>query len=104
MIMILPPYVCVCLVQTNAGHCSEDPVHIAWSSSDGEQSDDETQKQPRPHRPGRPVAPIQSYTRELCMLSTEKGNVTESKGPGRTGLFKLGVGTCFKLNSTPGRV
>ncbi|XP_035026018.1 DNA repair-scaffolding protein isoform X1 [Hippoglossus stenolepis] len=60
------------LVQTNAGHCSEDPVHIAWSSSDGEQSDDETQKQPRPPRPGRSVAPIQSYTRELCMLSTDK--------------------------------
>ncbi|XP_029310003.1 DNA repair-scaffolding protein [Cottoperca gobio] len=59
------------LVQTSAVPCNEDPVHIAWSSSDGEQSDEETQQQ-RPQRPERPTAPIQSYTRALRMLSSDK--------------------------------
>ncbi|XP_031149936.1 DNA repair-scaffolding protein isoform X1 [Sander lucioperca] len=73
------------LVQTSAVHCNEDPVHIAWSSSDGEQSDDENQKQhlsrvvaqqqQHPQRPGRPTAPIQSYTRVLRMLSTDKDDL-----------------------------
>ncbi|TMS09798.1 hypothetical protein E3U43_002457 [Larimichthys crocea] len=68
----------------SAGHSNEDPVNIAWSSSDSEQSDDETrqrhaskvvaqqQQQQRPQRPGRPTAPIQSYTTALRMLSTDK--------------------------------
>ncbi|XP_076000567.1 DNA repair-scaffolding protein [Genypterus blacodes] len=60
----------------------EEPVHIAWSSSDSEQADDETdetQKQTRrlhhqlqACRPGRLTAPIQSYSRALRMLSTDK--------------------------------
>lgn len=62
-------------------------MHIAWSSSDGEQSDDETRKQhlsrvvaqqqqqQQPQRPGRPTAPIQSYTSLLRMLSTDKDDV-----------------------------
>lgn len=78
---------CVRPVQTSAVHRNEDPVHIAWSSSDGEQSDDETRKQhlsrvvaqqqqqQQPQRPGRPTAPIQSYTNLLRMLSTDKGTV-----------------------------
>ncbi|XP_037643021.1 DNA repair-scaffolding protein isoform X1 [Sebastes umbrosus] len=62
------------LVQTGA--VNEDPVHIAWSSSDSEQSDDETQEQQqRPQRPGRPTAPIQSYTRVLRMLSADKDDL-----------------------------
>ncbi|KAI4810334.1 hypothetical protein KUCAC02_019173, partial [Chaenocephalus aceratus] len=65
------------LVQTRADPCNEDPVHIAWSSSDGDQSDDETQdqQQQRPRRPARPTAPIQSYTRALRMLSTDKDDL-----------------------------
>ncbi|XP_054482904.1 DNA repair-scaffolding protein [Anoplopoma fimbria] len=59
------------LVQTSA--VNEDPVHIAWSSSDSERSDDETQEQQRrPQRPERPKAPVQSYTRALRMLIPEK--------------------------------
>ncbi|TKS79740.1 DNA repair-scaffolding protein [Collichthys lucidus] len=68
----------------SADHSNEDPVNIAWSSSDSEQSDDDTrqrhasrvvaqqQQQQRPQRPGRPTAPIQSYTTALRMLSTDK--------------------------------
>ncbi|KAM8851347.1 LOW QUALITY PROTEIN: DNA repair-scaffolding protein [Spinachia spinachia] len=56
------------LVQTAA--VNEDPVHIAWSSSDGEQSDDEAQQLPQ--RPARPTASVQSYSRALRMLRTEK--------------------------------
>ncbi|XP_010781674.1 DNA repair-scaffolding protein [Notothenia coriiceps] len=65
------------LVQTRADPCNEDTVHIAWSSSDGDQSDDETQdqQQQRPQRPARPTAPIQSYTRALRMLSTDKDDL-----------------------------
>ncbi|XP_032386311.1 DNA repair-scaffolding protein isoform X1 [Etheostoma spectabile] len=70
------------LVQTNAVHCNEDPVHIAWSSSDSEHSDDENQKQhlsrvvqQHPQRLGRPTAPIPSYTRALRMLSTDKDDL-----------------------------
>ncbi|XP_049453743.1 DNA repair-scaffolding protein isoform X1 [Epinephelus fuscoguttatus] len=69
-------------VQTSAAHCDEDPVHIAWSSSDSEQSDNETQEKhlsrvvaqqrQRPQRPGRPSAPIQSYIGTLRMLRTDK--------------------------------
>ncbi|XP_023259543.1 DNA repair-scaffolding protein isoform X1 [Seriola lalandi dorsalis] len=73
------------LVETSSVHHNEDPVHIAWSSSDSEPSDDEKQEQhqpiavalqqQRPHRPGRHVAPIRSYTRDLCMLSTDKDDL-----------------------------
>lgn len=58
-------------------------MNIAWSSSGSEQSDNETQEQhlsrgvvqqqQRPRRPSRPTAPIQSYTRALRMLGTDKG-------------------------------
>uniref|UniRef100_A0A4W5JXY2 Scaffold protein involved in DNA repair n=2 Tax=Hucho hucho TaxID=62062 RepID=A0A4W5JXY2_9TELE len=70
-------------VQCNGLRCDEDPVHIAWSSSESELSDSEPQgQQPPPtppsstvaqvHRgPRRPGAPIQSYSRALHMLSTE---------------------------------
>ncbi|XP_018531935.1 DNA repair-scaffolding protein isoform X3 [Lates calcarifer] len=70
------------LVQTSA---NEDPVHIAWSSSDSEQSDNETQEQhlsrsvqpqqQRPHKQGRPTAPIRSYTRELHTHSADKDDL-----------------------------
>ncbi|XP_041804712.1 DNA repair-scaffolding protein isoform X2 [Chelmon rostratus] len=72
-------------VQTGAVPCNEDSVHIAWSSSDSEQSNDETQElhlsrvvsqqQQHPQRPGRPTASSQSYTRALCMLSTDKDDL-----------------------------
>ncbi|XP_042353172.1 DNA repair-scaffolding protein [Plectropomus leopardus] len=72
-------------VQSSAVHCNEDPVHIAWSSSDSEQSDDEiqeqhlarvaAQQQQRPQRPGRPTAPVQSYARALRMLSTDRDDL-----------------------------
>lgn len=79
------PVMCSYVFTESAGHSNEDPVNIAWSSSDSEQSDDETrqrhaskvvaqqQQQQRPQRPGRPTAPIQSYTTALRMLSTDKG-------------------------------
>ncbi|GAA6234051.1 DNA repair-scaffolding protein isoform X5 [Lates japonicus] len=70
------------LVQTSA---NEDPVHIAWSSSDSEQSDNETQEQhlsrsvqpqqQRPHRQGRSTAPVRSYTRELHTHSADKDDL-----------------------------
>ncbi|XP_070774665.1 DNA repair-scaffolding protein [Enoplosus armatus] len=73
------------LVQTSPGHCNEDSVHIAWSSSDSDQSDDEgqeqhlsrvvAQQQQHPQRPERPTAPVQSYSRALRMLSTDKDNL-----------------------------
>ncbi|XP_041847947.1 DNA repair-scaffolding protein [Melanotaenia boesemani] len=60
---------------------NDDPVHIAWSSSDGEQSDDDTQgqhqskvvsqQQWQPQRGGKPTAPIQAYTSALSMLTTD---------------------------------
>ncbi|KAM4605169.1 DNA repair-scaffolding protein [Polymixia lowei] len=69
-------------VRTSAIHRDEDPVHIAWTSSESEQSDNETQKQPLPRpvvqqqqgprRPERPAVPFQSYTTALRMLSTDK--------------------------------
>ncbi|XP_022060170.2 DNA repair-scaffolding protein isoform X1 [Acanthochromis polyacanthus] len=72
-------------VQTGA--CHEDPVHIAWSSSDSEQSDNETQAQHlsrvvtqlqhRSQRSRRPMAPTQSYTRALRMLSTSKDDLPD---------------------------
>ncbi|KAM9349907.1 DNA repair-scaffolding protein [Symphorus nematophorus] len=73
-------------VQSGAVRCNEDGVHIAWSSSDSEPSDDDTQQQhlssavvpqqqQRPQRPQRPTAPIQSYTRALRMLSTDKDDL-----------------------------
>eukprot|EP00063_Salmo_salar_P071770 XP_014046605.1 PREDICTED: DNA repair-scaffolding protein [Salmo salar] len=70
-------------VQCSGLRCDEDPVHIAWSSSESELSDSEPQgQQPPPtppssivaqvHRgPRRPGAPIQSYSRAQRMLSTE---------------------------------
>ncbi|XP_059201162.1 DNA repair-scaffolding protein [Centropristis striata] len=72
-------------VQTSAVHCNESPVHIAWSSSDSEQSDNETQEQHpcrvvvqqqrHPQRPRRPQGPTQSYTRALRMLSADKDDL-----------------------------
>ena len=63
----------------------KEPVQIAWSSSDSEQSNSEAQKQPlprvpmqpqqRPRRRERLVCPIQSYTRALRLLCTNKGNL-----------------------------
>ncbi|XP_058487493.1 DNA repair-scaffolding protein [Solea solea] len=69
------------LVQTSGLQCNEDPVQITWSSSDGEQSDTETQKQhltrvsALQQRPHRPSAPIRSYTREPCLLSSDKDDL-----------------------------
>lgn len=75
---------CMCFpVQSSSPHREEDPVNIAWSSSDSEQPDDETQEQ-HPFRVtaqrqqqcnsrGRPTASTQSYSRALLMLSTDKG-------------------------------
>lgn len=65
-------------VQSGASHCDEDQVHIVWSSSDGEQSENETQEQQlsrvvAPQRPARPTAQIQSYSRALRMLTSHKG-------------------------------
>ncbi|KAK2822499.1 hypothetical protein Q5P01_022564 [Channa striata] len=70
------------LVQTSAVHCNEDQVHIVWSSSDGEQSDDENQEQhlsrsialqqQLPQGTRRPKGHIQSSTMALRMLSTDK--------------------------------
>ncbi|XP_076601867.1 DNA repair-scaffolding protein isoform X1 [Chaetodon auriga] len=72
-------------VQTGAVHCNDDSVHIAWSSSDSEQSGDETQElhlsrvvaphQQHLQRPGRPTTSIQSYARELCMLNADKDDL-----------------------------
>lgn len=76
--LILSPSVCFS-VQPRPFHCEKDLVHIAWSSSDSEQSDSETQLQSRVvpqqliHKPARPTASSQSYTRALLMLSTSKG-------------------------------
>lgn len=77
----------LCSVQTAA--VNEDPVHIAWSSSDGEQSDDETQEQQQqlPQRPARPSAPAQSYSRALRMLRTEKGTFRSHGWDRRDGLM-----------------
>ncbi|XP_062284908.1 DNA repair-scaffolding protein [Scomber scombrus] len=64
-------------VQTSAVHRNEDPVHIAWSSSDSEQSADETREQQQHlfQRAGRLSAPIQSYTKALRMLRTDKDDI-----------------------------
>lgn len=75
---------CMCFpVQSSSPHREEDPVNIAWSSSDSEQPDDETQeqhpsrvtaqRQQQCHSRGRPTASTQSYSRALLMLSTDKG-------------------------------
>lgn len=72
-------------VQSSSPHREEDPVNIAWSSSDSEQPDDETQEQ-HPSRVtaqrqqqcnsrGRPTASTQSYSRALLMLSTDKDDL-----------------------------
>ncbi|XP_071233360.1 DNA repair-scaffolding protein-like [Salvelinus alpinus] len=70
-------------VQCSGLRFDEDPVHIAWSSSESELSDSEPQgQQPPPtppsnivaqvHRgPRRPGTPIQSYSLAQRMLSTE---------------------------------
>ncbi|XP_026230070.1 DNA repair-scaffolding protein isoform X2 [Anabas testudineus] len=68
------------LVQSGASHCDEDQVHIVWSSSDGEQSENETQEQQlsrvvAPQRPARPTAQIQSYSRALRMLTSHKDDL-----------------------------
>ncbi|XP_030257925.1 DNA repair-scaffolding protein isoform X2 [Sparus aurata] len=73
------------LAQSPALDSREDLVNIAWSSSGSEQSDNETQEQhlsrgvvqqqQRPRRPSRPTAPIQSYTRALRMLGTDKDDL-----------------------------
>ncbi|XP_029930865.1 DNA repair-scaffolding protein [Myripristis murdjan] len=72
-------------VLTNGDQCNEDPVHIAWSSSDSDQSDSDSQKQhpprlvaqhqQRPQRPRRASAPIQSCSSALPMLSDDKEGV-----------------------------
>ncbi|XP_028282569.1 DNA repair-scaffolding protein [Parambassis ranga] len=70
------------LVQPRPFHCEKDLVHIAWSSSDSEQSDSEMQLQSRVvpqqliHKP-RPTASSQSYTRALLMLSTSKEDLPD---------------------------
>nr|XP_057923354.1 DNA repair-scaffolding protein [Doryrhamphus excisus] len=55
-------------------HCNEDPVHIAWSSSESEQSDndDPRQQHDKPPSARRPSTPFQSYTQALHMLSTDE--------------------------------
>ncbi|XP_034039996.1 DNA repair-scaffolding protein isoform X2 [Thalassophryne amazonica] len=66
------------LAQTSAAHCNEDPVHIAWSSSDSESNDDckhlqsqaVAQQQQRPQRLRKPTAPVQSFSRALHILSS----------------------------------
>ncbi|XP_043990205.1 DNA repair-scaffolding protein isoform X1 [Gambusia affinis] len=71
------------LVQSSAD--DEDPEDIAWSSTETESSDDESQVQhkskvalqhrPRPPMPRRPKALIQSYTTALSMLTNEKDDL-----------------------------
>ncbi|KAM4557108.1 DNA repair-scaffolding protein isoform 2-T2 [Fundulus diaphanus] len=73
------------LVQSSAPSHDEDPVDIAWTSSETEPSDDENQvrhqssvisrQHRRPPRPGRPNALIQSYTTALSMLTTDKDDL-----------------------------
>ncbi|XP_037538235.1 DNA repair-scaffolding protein [Nematolebias whitei] len=72
------------LVQSSSSQCVEYPVHIAWSSSDTEHSDDENQEKKKsvvpqqqrwPQRPEKPTAPIQSYIRALSMLTADKEDV-----------------------------
>ncbi|XP_016525231.1 DNA repair-scaffolding protein isoform X1 [Poecilia formosa] len=72
-------------VQSSAPSHDEDPVDIAWSSSETEPSDDESQVQrmskvalqqrPRPPMPRRPNALIQSYTTALSVLTNEKDDL-----------------------------
>ncbi|XP_030607176.1 DNA repair-scaffolding protein [Archocentrus centrarchus] len=71
-------------VPSSGPHHDEDPVNIAWSSSNSEQSDNETQEQhlprvaPRQQQSrsrARPTAPTQSYSRGLLMLSTDKDDL-----------------------------
>nr|XP_061835331.1 DNA repair-scaffolding protein-like isoform X1 [Nerophis lumbriciformis] len=50
----------------------EDPVHIAWSSSESGQSDNDGTQHDEPRTARRPVDPFQSYTKSLHMLSTDK--------------------------------
>ncbi|XP_054621132.1 DNA repair-scaffolding protein [Dunckerocampus dactyliophorus] len=54
-------------------HCNEDPVHIAWSSSESGQSDNDDilQQHDEPQGARRPSTPFQSYTKALHMLSTD---------------------------------
>lgn len=73
----------------SSSHSNEYPEHIAWSSSDTEQSEDENQEkknskavsqqqQRRPQRSGKATAPIQSYIRALSMLTADKGEKRKS--------------------------
>ncbi|XP_061588453.1 DNA repair-scaffolding protein [Cololabis saira] len=73
------------LVQSTSPRSNEDPVHITWSSSDTEDSENENQEQRqsrvvslqqrRSWRPGKPTAPIQLNTSKLSMLTTEKDDL-----------------------------
>ncbi|XP_054888783.1 DNA repair-scaffolding protein [Poeciliopsis prolifica] len=73
------------LVQSCAPSHDEDPLDIAWSSSETEPSDDESrvrhkskvalQQRPRPPMPRRPNALIQSYTTALSVLTREKDDL-----------------------------
>ncbi|KAM4727814.1 DNA repair-scaffolding protein isoform 2-T2 [Anableps anableps] len=72
-------------VHSSTSHHDEDPVDIAWSSSETEPSDDEnevqqkfkvaSQQRPRLPRPRRPNALIQSYTTALGMLTNERDDL-----------------------------
>ncbi|XP_028987491.1 DNA repair-scaffolding protein isoform X2 [Betta splendens] len=69
-------------VRTSAANTNEDQLHIAWSSSDSEQSDNETEVQrvsravaPWQQCLQRPARPIQSYSRALRMLSSDKDDL-----------------------------
>lgn len=81
---IVPFFMCLPSADQN-----EEPVDIAWNSSDSNLSDDETQgqrqsratalqQQRRPHRSRRSTAPIQSYSRELHTLIADKGCLSRS--------------------------
>uniref|UniRef100_A0A3P9J4B5 Scaffold protein involved in DNA repair n=1 Tax=Oryzias latipes TaxID=8090 RepID=A0A3P9J4B5_ORYLA len=72
------------LEQSSAALPVEDPVHIAWSASDSDQSDNEaweqqrfcvSQKLHRGRRAARLVAPIQSYTSMLSELTPDKDDL-----------------------------
>lgn len=80
------PFLYPCLFPARTG-AIQSHEHIAWSSSDSEQSDDEgheqhpskvvTQQQQLLQRPRRPTAPIQDYSRAKHMLSPDKGKLLQ---------------------------
>ncbi|XP_068604750.1 DNA repair-scaffolding protein [Brachionichthys hirsutus] len=57
-------------------NCNEDAVHIAWTSSDSDRSDEETpdRRQRRPRSAGNATA-LQSCTRELHRLRPDNGEL-----------------------------